>query len=100
MPVKFSVLASWIAQLWQWHARLPSRSGGSISLDRRTEPAERLTQILVLDVRESVGNPRGRGVINFGRRRRFLASEGGLPNGNSADGLPTEEPIDPLDYDR
>ena len=100
MPVKFSVLASWIAQLWQWHARLPSRSAGSISLDRRTQPAECLTQILVLDVRQSVGNPRGRGVINFGRRRRFPAPERGLPNGNPADGLPTEKSIDPFDYNR
>ncbi len=100
MPVKFSVLASWIAQLWQWHARLPSRSDGSISLDRRPQPTERLTQIVVLDVRESVGNPRGYGVINFGRRQRFPAPERGLPNGNSADGLPTEEPIDAFDYNR
>jgi len=86
--------------LWQWHARLPSRSAGSISLDRRTQPAERLTQIVVLDVGESVGNLRGRSVIYFGCRRGFPAPERGLPNGNSADGLPTEESIDPFKNNR
>jgi hypothetical protein len=100
MPVEFSILASWTAQLWQWHARLPSRSDGSISLDRRAQPAQRLTQIIILYVRESVGDPRSRCIIDFGRLRRFPASERGLSNGNSADGLPTEETIDPFENDR
>jgi hypothetical protein len=100
MQVEFSVLASWTARLWQWRARLPSRSVGSISLDRRTQPAQRLTQILILDVGESVGDPCSRRIINFGRLRRFPAPERGLSNGNSADGLPTEETIDPFENDR
>src|SRR5262245_33053820 len=55
--VDFCPLASWTGQLWQWRARLPSRSNGSISLDRRTQPTERLAQIVVLDVGERIGDP-------------------------------------------
>src|SRR5262245_27486595 len=95
MPVRPS-LASWTAQLWQCRASLPSRAAASISLDRCPQPAERLTQIFVFYIRQSLGDFRCQKRIGSGRFRPLAVLEGGLAQGDAADRLPAEKPVYPL----
>ena len=85
--------------MWQCRAALPSHLRGSNSLDRRPQPAKRLPQVLVLDVRQAFGDARGRSRIRLWDRRTLATPQWGLPERNAPDGLPTEETIDPFEDD-
>src|SRR5450759_1848512 len=90
-------LASSILQLWQWRAALPRSRKGSLSLDGRTQAGERLAQVLVLDRRQAGGDTGGD--LRIGRRwrgRRLAPAQRRLPQGDTADRLPAEEAVDPL----
>src|SRR5262245_3363216 len=78
---------------------MPRRSEASISLDRRTQPGESLTQVLVLDVRQRLGDLGRQHGIGSRWHHLLAMLEGSLAQGNSPDCLPTEETIDPLEDD-